>query len=650
MKYRQEIDGLRAVAVIPVILFHAGLETFSGGFVGVDIFFVISGYLITSIIFTELNESKFSLLRFYERRARRILPALFLVLICTYIAAWQVLYPSDFNDLAKSLISTTFFLANIYFWRDNDYFSGEADLQPLLHMWSLAVEEQFYLFFPIFLILAFRCRKNWVIPSIFLIGLSSLVLAQYSSEHYPRSNFFLLPTRIWEFAIGAIIGIHLKPDAKASGKPYSSEILSLVGLSLIAISIFFFTSSTPFPSIYALLPTLGTGLIIMFASQSTLVGKLLSAKILVGLGLVSYSAYLWHQPVFALVRYQTSKEFSTSVLILLCVLVFFLAYLTLKFVEKPTRNRNKTTNKAILLITTTGIVGFSAISILTYMYEGVPIRSVYKNLFIAEYQPDNRILSGKNWQILRERTGENTYGVENNPFDRTLWFSATDQREKLLIVGNSHSNDIYNVLTHSESATNKFQLARFGTQFKYLVRDDADLWSSPNYRAAETIMIATRYSRGDAKRIEPILSKLLSDGKKVAIVKNIHLFPKIHGRTIADLLLQRRLIKKIRTEEITISDAAKKINQAYFLDYKADERLDHLRETDLAIQKFKESHPEVTVLDRMDYICDISKRECSGINSKLEKYFFDAAHHSITGAIAFGKRVDDSMWLQPLLP
>ena len=198
MKYRAEIDGLRALAVVPVILFHAGFELFSGGFVGVDVFFVISGYLITTILIEDIDNNRFSIVNFYDRRARRILPALFFVMLVCIPFAWMWMLPNQMNDFAKSLVAVTLFASNILFWRESGYFDAAAEEKPLLHTWSLAVEEQYYLLFPIFLILAWRFGKNRVFWMIVLMAAISLLLSEWGWRNQTTANFYLAPTRAWE--------------------------------------------------------------------------------------------------------------------------------------------------------------------------------------------------------------------------------------------------------------------------------------------------------------------------------------------------------------------------------------------------------------------------------------------------------------------
>jgi peptidoglycan/LPS O-acetylase OafA/YrhL len=248
MEYRREIDGLRALAVLPVILFHAGFQTFSGGFVGVDIFFVISGYLITSIILAELEQGKFSLLNFYERRARRILPALYLVMTVSIPFAWALLSREDLNSFSRSLVAVALFLSNIFFWRDGGYFETVAELKPLLHTWSLAVEEQYYVIFPLFLMFAWKFGKRWIVTIIIFIAFGSLLVANWGVINKPVATFFLLPTRAWELAIGALTAFYSVSSGKVVVPKMVQQGLSLIGFLLITGSIFAFSKETTFNS------------------------------------------------------------------------------------------------------------------------------------------------------------------------------------------------------------------------------------------------------------------------------------------------------------------------------------------------------------------------------------------------------------------
>jgi peptidoglycan/LPS O-acetylase OafA/YrhL len=345
LKYRPEIDGLRAVAVLPVIFFHAGVGIFSGGYVGVDVFFVISGYLITSILLDELSRNDFSLMRFYERRARRILPALFFVMACCIPFAWMWMLPSQFKAFSQSLIATTLFVSNIFFWRQSGYFAPAAEEMPLLHTWSLAVEEQYYLFFPLLLLVAWRLGRT---PAFFLVAataLASFAISEWGSRFAPAANFYLAPSRAWELLAGSLCAFALQSrtdasvSADAGPKAFHHEILSIVGLGLIVSAIFLFDHTTPFPSIYTLVPVGGAVLVILFATPGTLVTRVLSIRLFVGIGLISYSAYLWHQPLFAFARIRSLTTPEPWLMLALAALALGLAYFSWRFVEQPFRRR-----------------------------------------------------------------------------------------------------------------------------------------------------------------------------------------------------------------------------------------------------------------------------------------------------------------------
>lgn len=362
MKYRSEIDGLRALAVLPVILFHAGFGLFGGGFVGVDVFFVISGYLITTIIISEMQNDKFSIINFYERRARRILPALFFVMLVSIPFAWFFLNPFDLKDFAESLIAVSFFSSNILFWLESGYFDTAAELKPLLHTWSLAVEEQYYIIFPIFLIITWKLGIRWILVILLIIFILSLSAAQWGAYNSPSANFYLLPTRGWELLVGVFTAFYLK--YKSYFKSYTlNEFLSLSGFGMVAYSILIFDKTTPFPSIYALMPTIGTGLIILCAVPKTIVHKLLSLKLIVGIGLISYSAYLWHQPILAFARHMSIDEVSDVLLLILCLLSLIAGWFSWRFVEKPFRDKAKFNRKQIFIFSLSGILFFSCMGV-----------------------------------------------------------------------------------------------------------------------------------------------------------------------------------------------------------------------------------------------------------------------------------------------
>jgi peptidoglycan/LPS O-acetylase OafA/YrhL len=365
MQYRREIDGLRAVAVIPVVLFHAGFSVFSGGYVGVDVFFVISGYLITGIIISELEQGEFSIVRFYERRARRILPALFFMMLASIPFAWIWMTPSQIEDFGRSLVAVSLFASNILFWSKIDYFAPAAEENPLLHTWSLAVEEQYYMFFPLFLLLASRFGRASVFWMIAAVAAVSLLLCEWSWPTMPVANFYLAPTRAWELLAGSLCAF--LQFGKAQKR---SDALAGLGLGLIVFAIVVFDGSTPFPSLYALAPVGGTVLILLFAGNGTRTARLLSARPLVGVGLISYSLYLWHQPLFAFAQVYSAHAPSQALMLCLAALSLPLAYFSWRLVEEPFRRRQEP-----LLPTAPAMLKASAAAMLLLVGAGVTINA-----------------------------------------------------------------------------------------------------------------------------------------------------------------------------------------------------------------------------------------------------------------------------------
>jgi peptidoglycan/LPS O-acetylase OafA/YrhL len=336
-KYRPDIDGLRAIAVLSVVLFHFKLGPFEGGFVGVDIFFVISGYLIAGIIRDEMTRGAFTFAGFYERRIRRILPALGVVLLATAIAGAAILLPTDLRRLGDSTVATALFGSNFYFWRNTGYFDPGHDFNLLLHTWSLAVEEQYYMLFPVILFLLTRYRRDAagvVIAGITLASFAACVILQ---AWRPDAVFYLLPFRMWELLAGAWLAVAAVPRAET---PVLREGLAAAGLLLIVAGVLLISPGAHFPGWVAAVPVLGTVLVIHAGSGGpSLAGQLLSLRPMVAVGLISYSLYLWHWPVVVLARYRQGGDLSVGTAVALLALTIGLSYLTYRYVEKPLRRR-----------------------------------------------------------------------------------------------------------------------------------------------------------------------------------------------------------------------------------------------------------------------------------------------------------------------
>jgi peptidoglycan/LPS O-acetylase OafA/YrhL len=339
-QYRPDIDGLRAVAVLSVLLFHADVPLFGGGYVGVDIFFVISGFLITSILVREIQDGSFSVVGFYERRFRRLLPALFVVVVFTLLAGVVLLHPRDLLDLGQSAVATAVFSSNILFNLESGYFDGPAEFKPLLHTWSLGVEEQFYIVLPLLLLGLIKYFKHDFRAWIAGLFVCSLVACVVFTGMNATASFYLFPFRAWELLAGSLLAVgQLTWRIGRIGR----EILGLCGTLLIGVSIYYFSEDTVFPGYSATLPVLGTVLLIYSGGEkqeASFINKVLSTRLLVFFGLISYSLYLWHWPLLVYANYVSIEEISGLVVLALILLMIVLATATWKFIEQPFRKKN----------------------------------------------------------------------------------------------------------------------------------------------------------------------------------------------------------------------------------------------------------------------------------------------------------------------
>jgi len=451
LSYRAEIDGLRAIAVVSVILYHAqmvlfGRDWFEGGFIGVDIFFVISGYLITRIILSELeSKGSFSFINFYERRARRILPMLFVVIFASVPYAWQKLLPSDFVEYARSILASLFFGSNFFFYlRTTEYGADSALLKPFLHTWSLGVEEQFYLIFPILALVAFRYLRNHFLTILLGLSLLSLLFAELMEVRNVDLNFYLPFSRFWELAVGSILAyreLYYKP----SNEGFASKSLPMLGLCLIAYSILFFDGKTPHPSFHTLIPIIGALLIIGFASNDELIGKVLGSKPFVWVGLISYSAYLWHFPIFAFSRMgvKSLALYDKFELILLTIVLSSLSYI---LIERPFRKvvRSRVFFASIFISSVLIVIGCAYV----IKTDGVVTKS--------RLGFDPKIIDTAKPSYLYGNKGcENKDAINFNGTQFCLLGDASKAKVDFLLVGDSHAIHAQPLLT---KISNRFGL------------------------------------------------------------------------------------------------------------------------------------------------------------------------------------------------
>jgi len=515
VQYRPEIDGLRAFAVLSVIFYHAGLTVFQGGYVGVDVFFVVSGYLITTIICEAKSEGRFSLVDFYERRARRIFPALFAIVLFSLVGSWFLMLPYQFGDLLRATLGVAVFSSNIVFWRRSGYFDNTAETNPLLHTWSLAVEEQFYIFFPLLIMLAWRLGPKRLAVLFLIALLSSLALTEWGWRYQPGANFFLLPTRAWELLVGALLSLHL---AKCSRKPRhrsSAQLTPMLGLGLIATAVVFFDETTPFPSYWTLVPVVGTSLIVLSHSGSY-AARFLSLRPLVGVGLISYSAYLWHQPMLSFLRLGFVSEPSTPIT---CTVAFFsllVSWASWRFIEQPFRDKSKYSRNHIFAMTGIG----------TAVLVGTAILGLTTSTFDRTYSPHLR-------SLVEETNVQRSEYVVSRFNELTKW--DKEEGPQVLIIGDSFAQDFVNLADvvgafsdHSVKTIYipaKCQPVMTG-QAVHVAAKDRPMCERYNLHAlkktiatADTIFLVASWRQWSAKALPDTLARLqLSSDQKVFVI------------------------------------------------------------------------------------------------------------------------------------
>ncbi len=612
MQYRAEIDGLRALAVLPVILFHGGFPGFEGGFVGVDVFFVISGYLITSILLNDLAQGRFSILRFYERRARRILPALFFVMAACVPMGLMWMLPGELRLFGQNSIAVSLFASNILFWRTTNYFSPRSEDNPLLHTWSLAVEEQFYIFFPLMLWLIWRFGPRSLIAMIVVTALISLGISEWGWRNSPTANFYLLPTRAWELMAGSLCAVALQ-----TRKVGNNQGLALLGMGMVLAAMAFFDEGTPFPSLYGLLPVVGVVLIILCAGPQTWVGRALSTKVIVGIGLISYSAYLWHQPLFAFARLHAESGPPLWVMGTLALLSLVLAVFSWKFVEQPFRHRDGgvlPTQRSVFVASGAGLLGFIALGSALF----------FSNGWLTRYAPEDRPLVSINFA----EQGRYVW----TRFEKHLLKPFPDNtRQNVLIIGDSYGQDFINAIYEADlqdtvNLSTHLILTDCGNLL--LTRD-----MTPLLRAKDRDICARR-PRYDTPRLQPLLNNadvifLVSSWRAWQLPYLEESLANIKKRTNARIVVVgRKSFGRLRPKDILKVPAADRPSLT-----------SPVSEAHLSINAQMVAQ-NIPYMNLHDILCD-GKTACPIISSKGELFSYDGGHLTRAGARFMGQALKD---------
>lgn len=677
MKYRPEVDGLRTVAILSVLLYHAelfvgGTQLFQGGFLGVDVFFVISGYLITSLILAEYRSfGTFSFGNFFERRARRLMPALLLVILISLPVAWVMLLPSALIDFSKSILASTFFVSNFY-WMGAmaEYGAESALLRPFLHTWTLGVEMQFYFIFSVIFFFLYQYLRKHALVILAALLLLSFEIAEFTNGKYSAFAFYMFPTRFWELMVGGILAYVMINHPLKTTDTLAHRLLPILGIFLIAHSVMFVELNDNHPGVATLGTIIGTVFIIWFAGKKELVTEVLSSGVFVTIGVASYSLYLWHYPIFAFGRmmsYEPSIYEKAGWLILTGILSFA----SYKLVEKPLRNRKRVGLRQftlIIMLSISVIGGYAAYAIHN---DGVKERFGKLANIYGKNEFDNRILRNKYWNILDKLAEKDGYRsipssnpIANEHEKKVNWFSDNPQTKKILIVGASHAIDTFNALYQNKELFAGLEFARYGMIVE-MIKDPSsnilrELVSSPNFRNADIILISNRYRKnkksGHYEIGLPIfLQRIIAEGKTVFVASNtVEFEPNRNRRTIFDQIIRSRkkllqsssLSMKEISKTMSMKEISKTINEQYFLRQKPI--LTHSGETpdvtNAKVRKIAEEHGAI-FLDKFDYICDEVEKTCDGITPDGYKVFFDYGHHTLEGAKHFGKKIHAINWL-----
>ena len=606
LTYRPEIDGLRAIAVGAVILYHAqitimGYQPFKGGFIGVDIFFVISGYLITSIILKELvTTGSFSFKHFYERRVRRILPVLLFVMLVSLPFAWVYLLSNPLVNFSKSILYSIGFSSNFYFhFQGKNYFQGGFD-NPFLHTWSLSVEEQYYILFPIVLLITFKYFRKYIIHFLILGFFISLSSAEWGSRHYPSATFYFLHTRMWELLAGSILAyFEIKLDHRSKNKKLNL-VLPGIGLVLIGYSILFFDGNILHPSFYTLSPIIGTCLIIWFSQKDELITKILSTKLFVGIGLISYSLYLWHYPVFC---FNYFVEFTDGIFlkkIFLFIFIIILSLFSYCFIERPFRDKKIDFKKTVLFL----LINFLFLSSFC--------------IYSLNLKPHPLI---KNSKMDRE-------------FMLNYNFQDFNGKKNIFIIGDSYAIDLFKLLHHNKNLNNKYYfyssisdeitpefdldcLLDFIEKNNKICNRNSFNFFQTQYKNSDYIFFSERFSNFYLKpEFEKILEILKKDQKNFIIILD-----DINNADFLDIYLHRN--QKIPDLE----EFEKIFFKKKFLYYNKD------------LQKIKNKFIEndIKYLTRSELYCDYLNEKCPLIKND-KKLYFDYGHLTNYGAEYFSKK------------
>lgn len=562
MQYRADIDGLRGVAVLLVIAYHAGLDRISGGFVGVDVFFVISGYLIGSIILDDVRHRRFSFAEFYERRVRRLLPALSVVLLVTLLLGTIYSMPPELEEIGRTVLAALTFSSNIYFWRNSDYFDTPALYQPLLHTWSLAIEEQFYVIAPILLVALARYAPRYMKAAVLGATALSLLLCIGLTPRWTAASFYLLPTRAWELLLGMSFASGALPELRSR---WTAQAAGIIGAVMIASAALLFSDEMRFPGAAALLPSVGALLIIASGKRfHTIVSRILATRLIVFVGLISYSLYLWHWPLLVIQRTDaifTSTGSEDVQAALAVAAAFALAILSWRYVEQPFRSRTRYPLPKLAMSASVAATGLAAFSIAIWAADGLPGRLSPKAQAAAamlEYDPTEQY-----------RVGECMISAKfsSDDFNQQTCLGKSATQPNYLLMGDSHAAHLWHGLQTEMPQANIMQLTASGC--RPLLHGRPEEWvecrrlmnrvfENPSIlNGVDKLILAGRWMPGEEIVLGDTLAWAKRKGVKVVLIGPVVQYQRAVPRIIATSIQLRQpdLLAKQRLTQLFIQDS-----------------------------------------------------------------------------------------------
>lgn len=617
IKYRPHIDGLRALAVSAVVMYHAFPSLIPGGFIGVDIFFVISGYLITSILIGGLDNGKFSIIEFYRRRINRIFPALIFMMLAVLIFGWFTLFTDEYMQVGKHIAAGAGFVSNISLFYESGYFDLSSQVKPLLHLWSLGVEEQYYIFLPLFLLVIFRSKMPLLI-TISSVAIFSLIISMFEIKENQSAAFYLPQFRAWELFAGSIIScIEFKSSFSAPG--WVKRILPIPAFLTLIACFAFYSESMPFPGVYALPPVAASCFVILFTSRSATLMSFLSNRIVVFIGLISYPLYLWHWPMLSLSRIINGEQTSVEVRVIAVLFSIFMACITYFFVEKPLKRVRSSKLKTIPLLALmafTGIGGY-----LVFVNNGVENRGMIENR-----KEVSRQLNGALWQYVSNEKCKARYHFSDQD-KMPVWFCelSEDKGPNVMLLGNSYANHLYpGIANNRNNASNILSIGTSDVTLGYKAEKGSPLEKQMHFlneiikdeKSIRTVIISGVNPTPDALYIKNFM-------RRIDLIKG-------EGKQVIIFYPHAKMNKNIKA---CFTRPLKPATQVCKTD---TEEIDSIRhDFNLIKSAVAAKYPDIKFFDPNDAFCD--KFGCSSVVDGLPVFRDDYKHFSVYASMKVGE-------------